>query len=394
LNKKPYGCLTVSGIITTLLALLVIVGVGLARGGALFSPGALNGKTGAVLGGVTSHASLATNCSACHVAFWQASSMAANCLACHTDVARQQKAPSTLHGILLKNNPGLTCRSCHPDHRGATISLTDTSKINLTHNVFGYALTAHPHQADGTAFACSACHLNGYTSFDQSVCTNCHQQIKADFMQSHLQAYGNTCLACHDGIDSYGHNFYHGNVAFQLTGKHTQVDCGGCHTGARSIADLKSTSQGCDSCHQKNDPHNGQFGKDCGACHTTAGWTPATFDHNLSSFKLTGAHVNVTCAKCHLNNIFKGTPTDCASCHADPAFHAGLFKNTACDQCHNTNAWASASFNQPHPSCGERNCLQHHRATCADCHPVNLMTSTCLKCHDSNTPGEGGGGGG
>jgi hypothetical protein len=393
MNTKPFGCLTAFGLISALLTALVVVVVGLTRGDVLFSPGALNSKAGAMLGGVTSHAGLGGNCSGCHVAFWQTASMADKCVVCHTDVAVQQKDISTLHGSLLKYNPSLTCRTCHPDHRGPTITLTDMSKINISHDSFGYALTAHPHQTDGTPFACNTCHVNGYGKFDQTVCTTCHQQINANFMQSHLQVYADNCLGCHDGIDTYGHKFDHSTAVFHLTGKHTGVGCGGCHTGARTIADLKATRQDCAACHQKNDPHNGQFGTDCGACHTAAGWTPATFDHNLSSFKLAGKHAGVACTSCHINNVFKGTPTACAGCHADPAYHAGLFAGSACDQCHNTNAWIPALYTGPHPNCGERNCLQHHRATCADCHTANLMTATCLKCHDSNNPGERGGGG-
>jgi len=394
MGKKPYGCLTASGLITALVTILVVIVVGLVRGGALFSPGNLNASAGAALGGVTSHADLSSKCSACHVAFWQTTTMDDQCVLCHTDISVQRQNPSTLHGILIKKNPGMTCRTCHPDHRGATITLTDVTKINISHNAFGYALTAHQRQTDGSPFACNTCHVNGYGKFDQTVCIACHQQIKPDFMPPHLLAYGENCLACHDGIDTYGHNFNHNSVAFQLNGKHTQVACGGCHTGARSIANLQATPKDCNSCHQKNDPHKGQFGTDCGACHTTSGWLPATFDHNLSSFKLTGAHASVACAKCHINNVFKGTPSDCASCHPDPAFHTGLFTGTACDQCHNPTAWLPALFTGSHPNCGERSCLQHHRATCDDCHTTSLMTATCTKCHDSNNPGEGRGGGG
>ncbi len=395
METKPYGCLTVPGLITALLTVLVVVVVGLARGGVLFSPGPLNAQARAVLSGVTSHADLGSRCTVCHAFFWQTGTMADRCLACHMDVAGQQQDPTTLHGNQQMKKPGMTCRACHPDHRGPDASLTDLSMADISHNAFGYALTAHQRQADGSAFACNSCHVNGYTTFDQTVCTACHQQIKPDFMQSHLQAYGNTCLGCHDGIDTYGHNFNHANVAFQLTGKHAQVTCAGCHTGARSIVDMKATTQDCSACHTKDDPHKGQFGNGCGACHTTSGWLPATFDHSLSKFPLTGAHAGVACDKCHANGVFTGLATVCAACHADPAYHAGLFPGMACDQCHTTSAWSPATFNLAHPGgCGEENCIDHQRATCLDCHPVNLSTSTCLKCHDSNTPGDGNRGGG
>ena len=62
MRKKPLGCLTIPGLITALLTVLVVIGVGFIRGGVLFSPGALNAEAGADLGGVASHAELAGRC--------------------------------------------------------------------------------------------------------------------------------------------------------------------------------------------------------------------------------------------------------------------------------------------------------------------------------------------
>jgi hypothetical protein len=233
-----------------------------------------------------------------------------------------------------------------------------------------------------------------------------------------------------------------------LSGKHIDVTCVDCHVNAV----FKGTPTDCYSCHSKDDKHAGQFGTDCSLCHTTSGWLPATFDHNLSSFKLTGKHAQVACANCHLNNIFKGTPTDCYSCHAtadkhngqfgrdcgachttsgwlpanfnhsgfpltaghaglpctrchssgvyvglstscvschgDPAYHLGLF-GTNCAQCHTTSNWY-AIYSGPHPNNCEGPCINHEGASCRDCHTVNLSTATCTKCHQGGAPGGGG----
>jgi hypothetical protein len=524
--KKPFGCLTIPGIITALIIALVVFIVGLLRGGVLFSPGLLNALTGDILGGVTSHAALSGTCSACHAYFWQNASMADRCVSCHTGIAADLQDPATLHGTELLRNPRLTCRGCHPDHRGANASLIDLTNVDISHNFFSFVLTAHQRQADGSPFSCNACHVNDFSTFDQAICVNCHQQINTSFMPAHLQAFGSDCLACHDGIDSYGHEFDHNQVAFPLTGKHAQTDCSACHIEARSIADLKSTTQDCFSCHAKDDTHKGAFGTDCETCHTTAGWLPAefdhsktkfpltgahidlkctqchstpgltalstdcyschaeddahqgefgtgcgtchttdawlpaTFDHSKTNFPLTGAHVDLKCTECHPAAEFTGLSTDCischakddahqgefgtgcntchntdawlpatfdhskttfpltgahiglacsqchasqvftglnsfyASCHSDPSYHAGLFTGMVCDQCHNTRAWSPAAFNMAHPnSCGEVTCINHERATCRDCHPSELASATCLKCHSSNNPGDGGEGG-
>jgi hypothetical protein len=111
-EKKPYGCLTVPGLVTAFLTVLVVVAVGLARGGMLFSPGPLNAQAGAKLGNISSHADLGRSCSACHAFFWEKGTMADHCVECHTDVASQQKDPSTLHGDQFKKKPGMTCRAC------------------------------------------------------------------------------------------------------------------------------------------------------------------------------------------------------------------------------------------------------------------------------------------
>ncbi len=342
--KKPFGCLTVPGIVTALLTALLVVVVGQVRGGVLFSPGPLNAQPGVALGGVTAHVELGNRCTACHAFFWQSATMAERCVSCHTDIAAQLQDLTTLHGDQQKRNPGLACRTCHPDHRGPDHSLIDLSKADVSHETFGYVLTAHQRQTDGSPFTCNTCHINRYSTFDQTICVACHQQIKPEFMSSHLQAYGENCLVCHDGIDTYGHTFDHGNIAFPLTGKHAQLDCGACHTGARSIADLKATPQDCYSCHGKDDAHQGQFGSDCSKCHSTDGWLPADFDHSLTQFPLTGAHTELECKKCHTDTTFTALSTACASCHPEPSVHAGLFTNTACDQCHTTNAWLPASF--------------------------------------------------
>ncbi len=71
MEKKPYGCLTVPGLVTALLTVLVVVVVGQVHGGVLFSPGPLNAQSGAMLGSVTSHAELSGRCTACHAYFWQ-----------------------------------------------------------------------------------------------------------------------------------------------------------------------------------------------------------------------------------------------------------------------------------------------------------------------------------
>jgi hypothetical protein len=392
MHNSRLGCFTSTGIIATLVTVFAIVGAVMAKGGMLYSPGALNAQAGETLGGVTSHAQIGGDCKACHTAPWESARMADRCAACHTDIAAQMFDVAKLHGMITKKGPTLACRDCHPDHRGPSAALTDLGSNTFPHETLGFSLNGHQQKVTREAFVCADCHTQSIAAFDPAICQTCHQQMDAAFSQKHALDYGTDCLACHDGADRFGKSFSHANFSFRLDGKHAQVNCAQCHANARAVADFQSTPTDCFSCHQKDDPHSGQFGTDCGACHKTSAWADATFDHNLSAFKLEGKHANVKCEQCHQNNVFKGMPTDCYSCHADPAFHIGAL-GTNCASCHNANGWLPAQFNlsHPEPSVGEGGGgINHGRTTCRTCHPNTVKEYTCLSCH-SNNQGAGGG---
>jgi hypothetical protein len=392
MHNSRLGCFTSTGIIATLITGFAIVGAVLVQGGTLYSPGALNAQAGETLGGVTSHAQIGKDCKACHTAPWESAHMADRCAACHTDIAAQMFDVAKLHGLITKKSPTLACRDCHPDHRGPSAALTDLGSNTFPHETLGFSLNGHQQKVTREAFVCADCHTQSIAAFDQAVCADCHNKMDAAFSQKHTLDYGTDCLACHDGADRFGKSFTHANFPFRLDGKHAQVNCAQCHANARVLADFQSTPTDCFSCHQKDDQHSGQFGTDCGACHQPGNWADATFDHNRSAFKLEGKHANVKCEQCHQNGVFKGTPTDCYSCHADPAFHVGAF-GTDCASCHNVNGWSPAQFNlsHPQPAGGEGGGgIFHGGASCRQCHPDSVHVYTCLSCH-SNNQGAGGG---
>lgn len=96
----------------------------------------------------------------------------------------------------------------------------------------------------------------------------------------------------------------------------------------------------------------------------------------------TGAHVSVACAQCHKNNTYKGTPTECAACHAEPVYHLGMFPGQACSQCHNTTAWRPAPYNGPHTFPMTHGQEKGRINTCSTCHQPTLAQWTCYTCHD------------
>ncbi len=378
MKSKPLGCLTRLGMIAALLTLLTVSAVSLVKGNVLFSPGALSRKAGDLpLGGVDSHAEIGGQCERCHSAPWDRSNMSSKCLACHVDLDQD---PQNFHGVMLAQSQQTDCFSCHPEHRGLDAPLTVFNLDRFPHNAMGFSLRAHQENYDGSKFACSGCHPADYTHFDQLTCLACHLQAEAIFIQSHLAIFGKDCLACHDGIETYGKSFDHQKTGFPLEGNHIPLSCTDCHPRAIAISNLKGTPQDCYACHTKNDPHQGGFGHDCVQCHTSDGWDQASFDHSQAAFQLSGAHQNVECQKCHVNNIFKGTPTNCAACHTEPAFHAGLL-GTDCETCHSTTGWSPATFSRSHNFP-----LNHGEGSpsCKTCHSNSLGTYTCYGCHEHN----------
>ncbi len=377
-TNNRLGCLTGTGIFAAFITLFVLVGVAFASGGHMFSSGDLNAQVGESVGGVNSHAQI-PECKACHSAPWETATMADRCLDCHTDIAEQMQNVAQLHGAIAQKDPSLACRDCHFEHRGATASLTDMGDNVFPHEELGYSLKGHQLTVKNEAFVCSDCHGEDISTFASDSCQTCHNEIDIVFTQAHLLSFGSECLACHDGVDRYGNDFNHNAFKFQLVGGHTEATCTGCHLNARSIVDLQSAPQDCYSCHFQQDEHQGQFGTQCEACHTPENWDAVSFDHSLSDFPLTGAHVTVSCEDCHVNDVFVGTQSSCVSCHAEPVEHLGQF-GTDCAACHTTTAWTPATFSGNHTfplDHGERG-----QVSCTTCHPTNYTTYTCYGCHE------------
>jgi len=377
---RRLGCLTPLGLLAGLITLLIVGGVALASGGTLFSPGALSRQASdatKTLGGVTSHAEIGSNCTACHTDPWSSEVMATRCMQCHTDIRAQLADPQSLHNAFPEVNQ---CRTCHSEHHGPTAPLTQISAQNFPHDRLKFTLAAHHKQANGQPFTCAACHGDNVTKFDPAQCEACHREYQADFVTKHVADFGSDCQACHDGVDRFS-KFDHNRLKFTLTGKHGDVACGQCHVNARTVTDFKSASPACIDCHRKDDAHNGKFGADCAKCHTAESWQGAKFDHNLAAFKLEGKHVAVECAACHVNNVFKGTPQTCVSCHQKDDKHNGAF-GTDCAACHNPSSWADAKFD--HNLAAFKLTGKHQTVECAKCHVNNVFKGTpqtCVSCH-------------
>jgi hypothetical protein len=379
-NLDRLGCFSGTGIVAAIVTALVIAGYAYARGGLMYNPGPLNAQPGEMLGGVTSHAETGGNCQACHVAPWASEKMEDRCADCHGNVAVQMQDVASLHGKMLHDNPELSCRHCHPEHRGADAPLTVMVGAEFPHEVVKFSLKAHQLTATREAFTCDDCHRGDISTFASDSCQTCHRQMDSAFAVAHSLEYGDTCRNCHDGVDRFGKNFRH-EFTFQLTGLHSDLICSKCHTDARALADFSKIPTDCSACHQKDEPHAGRFGTDCTACHTADGWKPATFDHNLAAFKLEGAHAEVRCEECHAANSYQGAPTDCYSCHRQDDEHGGKF-GTDCAACHQPTDWEAVTFD--HNKSNLPLTGRHVGLACEQCHTNAQfagLSAMCVSCH-------------
>lgn len=359
-------------------ALLLVMIFSLAGGNQIFIPGSLSAinRTGVVRGGVTAHVALNSDCAACHTAPWSSKSMNDLCINCHTEIQIDLNDPASLHGTLQ----AVECRACHTEHRGAEGYLTEIVRLEIDHNLFGFSLAAHKITADNQSFACQDCHTERLARFEPTRCETCHRNNEDRFVTIHAGKFGADCQACHDGSDNFSKDrFDHNQLIFPLFGKHANVECIDCHTGMRNLAGFNEAPTDCAGCHEPDNPHPTNFGTDCARCHNTEGWATEIFDHDLSAFKLTGKHLQVKCAQCHVNNVFRGTPQDCVSCHLQDDLHRGQF-GSDCALCHTTESWKRGPFEHTFP-------LDHGgfgTIACISCHtiPGNFQVYTCYTCHN------------
>jgi hypothetical protein len=317
-------------------------------------------------------------CTQCHVkpVF---SNVATRCQDCHADIHRRQL--------------GANCEQCH-SVRGWGVSIHEIQQHNNRFPLTG----AH------AAVDCDSCHKNAANSQFQTMSTACFSCHQADFKQTtapnHVTlGYSTTCEQCHGTDNWLGAKFDHNSAGFPLTGGHAVPPrtCVDCHINNN----YNLTSTACISCHQKDfqrttNPNHvaGGFSTTCQQCHTTIAWQPATFDHSITNFPLTGAHTVPprTCADCHINNNYNITNTTCISCHQtdynnakSPVPHTGF--PTTCAQCHDTVLWTDGKFNHSQTGFPLTGAHTDPPRVCIDCHinnNYNISNTTCISCHQKD----------
>ncbi len=310
-------------------------------------------------------------CMACHAT--QFAGTPTNCYACH-----QLDYEATTNPDHQAANMNTACASCH------------TTKAWLP-GTFNHAQTTFPLTGAHLGVLCNSCHVTQFAGTPKT-CISCHQTTyDGTANPNHLAAgFGTDCGTCHTTSNWPSGNFNHSlpPANFPLTGAHATTMCISCHVNNT----FAGTPINCVDCHQSNfDAHNlinpahAAFGTACANCHTTAGW-PTNFNHSLTAFPLTGAHITAACVACHSAG-YAGTPTNCYACHqakydgtTNPNHMIAGF-STDCKPCHGTIAWPDGTFN--HSQTGFPLVGAHLTATCLACHATQFAgtPNTCYACH-------------
>ena len=304
------------------------------------------------------------------------------CATCHLQDFQGTTNPNHVAGGFSQN-----CQQCH-----TTLAWQPAT---FNHSSVGFPLTNS--HADPPR-ACSDCHINNNYSLTTTACVSCHlnDYNTATTPINHVQAsFPTTCESCHDTVVWTDGKFDHSTTGFPLTNSHAVPPrvCSDCHIN--NNYNLTSANTACVSCHL-NDYNNATtpinhiqvgFPTTCQLCHDTTLWTNGTFNHNTTSFPLTGAHTTVPCANCHVLNNYTTLPTDCYGCHkadyqatTNPIHSAApTVFTTACTTCHTTTAWTGATFNHTWFSVNHGNA----NGVCATCHtnPSDYTVFQCTGCH-------------
>ena len=164
------------------------------------------------------------------------------------------------------------------------------------------------------------------------------------------------CTLCHVGVkwDTLRSDFefdHEKKTGVALHGAHARAQCLRCHNDRGRVAVFQS--KGCAGCHE--DTHNGRLGQDCKSCHQENTWSPVgqIERHNSTRLPLAGAHLAVSCNRCHPGAFvgnFSPTPVECHACHADDAAattnppHIGLGWIRDCERCHMPTRWRQATL--------------------------------------------------
>jgi hypothetical protein len=300
----------------------------------------------------------------------------------------QQASPlANPHGTLA-----VACSVCHSPLAWAPARISAE---------FDHGKTARFSLAGAHATAtCRACHATLDFRGASTSCASCHRD-------PHRGEVGTECSRCHTTrtfLDRAAMTRAHQLTRFPLAGAHLTVDCESCHATQQGRLTFVAVAVECSSCHLRDyqaarDPDHTAVGytTDCAQCHAAVTWLRTRFDHAGTGFALTGAHLRITCSRCHGVGQFQAMPSTCASCHqadydgtTDPNHRAAQFP-TDCASCHSTARWTGARFDHDRFFPIFSGAHRGKWSSCSTCHidSNDFRQFDCVQCHQDAHRGRG-----
>jgi hypothetical protein len=271
---------------------------------------------------------------------------------------------------------------------------------NFNHNRTDFHLRGKHETVD-----CRECHTESFTEpLPHNECATCHNDYhEGQFVSNGLSP---DCAQCHteDGFEGSLFSIEdHSETKFPLEGAHLATPCFVCHLKEEKW-NFRGIGERCVDCHE--DVHKGFIDEkyypkqSCENCHLSNNWQENQFDHDLTEFKLEGAHEEQKCMACHKaddenpENRYKGfvdLKTTCYTCHEN--VHEQQFEEdgiTDCKKCHGFEDWGIENFN--HDNTAFKLEGKHAEIACTDCHKKTKVADKtftqykfdsfeCIDCH-------------
>jgi len=310
------------------------------------------------------------------------------CEACHTLEGWGQAIGNHTELPLTEEHSNVTCVKCHPNavyvakstlcescHNLPVEHFKTTDSCESCHTTGGWTPADYDHsfymlEDKHQTLNCTQCHVKNQYAGTPKRCELCHTTSN-----DHEYSIDTRCEACHDK----GWKPATSHLSFPLTEQHSNLQCSDCHTDLA----YKETPNTCGSCHTLPSEHfnTPKFNTtiSCDNCHTSGGWTSASFDHSF--YPLSGGHSSASCNDCHATGQYAGTTRTCSNCHNAPSYHP-VQNNNNCGSCHSNGAWKPASYTHT----GFALTGAHASLACSSCHKGGTFTglsTACVSCHQT-----------
>jgi hypothetical protein len=184
-----------------------------------------------------------TKCDDCHKGDLYKDKLQSTCIVCHKKDDKH------------KGKEGDRCEDCHFEQ-----------DWKITKNKFDHDLTVFPLLGKHAKVDCKKCHTTLEFREAKVACASCH-----DKDDQHKGRLGSVCEDCHNAVSWKRWDFDHDTrTHFKLDGAHRKIDCYACHK--QPIKGRALLPMACVSCHENDDAHGGNFGRQCDRCHQTRDW--------------------------------------------------------------------------------------------------------------------------